>query len=167
MTARSHWWSQATSSMEAPQSRPSSQVFIGVAHGELGLTEAEAHARLKAYGPNVIPPRGRHSVVVEYLLHFRNPLVLLLVVASFVLGWTGDTTSVTIIVAIVLASVTLDFIQEHRAERALALLQSTVAATAVVVRDGGRHEVPIATLVPGDIVLLTAGDIVPADGRLL
>jgi Mg2+-importing ATPase len=132
-----------------------------------GLTEAEARRRLEAYGPNVIPPRGRHAVAVEYLLHFRNPLVLLLIAASVVLGFTGDTTSMTIIVGIVLASVTLDFLQEHRAERALARLQSTVAATAVVVRDAASRVVPVAALVPGDAVLITAGDIVPADGRLV
>src|SRR5690349_18531689 len=132
-----------------------------------GLGSGEARERLARYGPNVVRPRGRHPVVVEYLLHFRNPLVLLLIGASVVLGWTGDTTSMTIIVAIVMASVTLDFVQEHRADRALARLQSTVAATAVVLRADVRRDVPVAMLVPGDVVLLTAGDIVPADGRVV
>jgi P-type Mg2+ transporter len=131
-----------------------------------GLTEREARERLVRYGQNVVRPRERHPAVVSYLLHFRNPLVLLLTGASVVLGFTGDTTSMTIILAIVLASVTLDFVQEHRAERALAKLQATVAATAIVVRDGARREVPVAVLVPGDLVLLTAGDVVPADGTL-
>ncbi|HTQ00200.1 MAG TPA: HAD-IC family P-type ATPase, partial [Casimicrobiaceae bacterium] len=132
----------------------------------IGLTQQEAEGRLRASGPNVIPPRGRHSVAVEYLLHLRNPLVLLLIASSVVLGWTGDLPSMTIILAIVLASVTLDFVQEHRAERALARLQATVAATAIVVRDGARRQVPVADLVPGDIVMLTAGDVVPADGAV-
>ena len=132
----------------------------------LGLTESEARGRLRTYGRNEIAPRGRHAAIVEYLLRFRNPLVLLLIGASVVLGATGDATSMTIIVAIVVASVSLDFVQEHRAERALARLQSTVAATAAVLRDGARREVPVATLVPGDVVLVTAGDIVPADGTL-
>ena len=131
-----------------------------------GLTQQEADARLRTHGPNVIPPRGRHSVAIEYLLHFRNPLVLLLIASSAVLGWTGDLPSMTIILAIVLASVTLDFVQEHRAERALARLQATVAATAVVVRDGVRRPLPVSDLVPGDVVLLTAGDVVPADGAV-
>jgi Mg2+-importing ATPase len=132
-----------------------------------GLTEAEARARLRTFGPNELAPPPRHRVVVEYLLHFRNPLILLLIAASLVLGATGDTTSMSIIVAIVLASVSLDFVQEHRAERSLARLQSTVAAAATVVRDGVRRAIPVAMLVPGDVVVLTAGDVVPADGRLL
>ena len=137
------------------------------AQSTVGLTHAEARAILANHGPNVILPHGRRAVVVEYLLHFRNPLVLLLIGASVILGYTGDATSMTIIVSIVIASVTLDFVQEHRAERALARLQSTVAAKAIVVRSGERHEVPVAMLVPGDLVLLTAGDVVPADGWLV
>ena len=132
-----------------------------------GLTSEQARERLARCGPNVIPPRGRRPAVVEYLLHFRNPLVLLLLASSVVLGWTGDTASMTIILAIVVASVTLDFAQEHRAERALARLQATIAATVVVLRDRRRGTVPVADIVPGDVVLLQAGDIVPADGRLV
>jgi Mg2+-importing ATPase len=131
-----------------------------------GLTGREARDLLLRHGPNVVVRGERRGPLVSYLLHFRNPLVLLLMAASFVLGWTGDTTSMTIIVVIVLASVTLDFVQEHRAERALARLQGTVAATARAVRDGARHDVPVAEIVPGDLVLLGAGDIVPADGTL-
>src|SRR5690349_14269687 len=73
-----------------------------------GLGSGEARERLARYGPNVVRPRGRHSVVVEYLLHFRNPLVLLLIGASFVLATTGEATSAAIILVIVAASVTLD-----------------------------------------------------------
>jgi Mg2+-importing ATPase len=132
-----------------------------------GLTAREARERLVAYGPNVVLASARHAVFVEYLLHFRNPLVLLLMTASAVLGWTGETTSMTIILVIVVASVTLDFVQEHRAERALARLQATIAATAIVVRDGERRAVPVAQVVPGDLALLRAGDVVPADGTLV
>jgi len=132
-----------------------------------GLSEAQARARLAQYGANVVLRGRRHAVAVEYLLHFRNPLVLLLIAASSILGWTGETTSMTIILAIVLASVTLDFVQEHRAERSLARLQATIAATAVVVRGALRRVIPVAQIVPGDVVLLAAGDIVPADGRVI
>ena len=131
-----------------------------------GLTDAQARARLAQYGPNVVLRRRRHSVVVEYLLHLRNPLVLLLIAASSILGWTGETTSMAIILAIVLASVTLDFVQEHRAERSLARLQATIAATALVVRNAERREIPVAQVVPGDLVLLAAGDVVAADGHV-
>jgi Mg2+-importing ATPase len=132
-----------------------------------GLSEREARARLATYGPNVARAAVRRGVVVEYLLHFRNPLVLLLLAASVVLGWTGEATSMTIIVVIVLASVTLDFLQEHRAERALARLQATVAATAIVMRNGAPREVRVADIVPGDVAQVSAGDVVPADGALL
>jgi Mg2+-importing ATPase len=132
-----------------------------------GLNEREARSRLATYGPNVARAAVRRGVVVEYLMHFRNPLVLLLLAASVVLGWTGESTSMTIIVVIVLASVTLDFLQEHRAERALARLQATVAATAIVMRNGAPREVHVADIVPGDVVLVSAGDVVPADGTLL
>ena len=141
--------------------------WVAPAPGERGLTEQEASARLETYGPNVVPPHGRRSAVVEYALHFRNPLVLMLIAASIVLGFTGDARSMTIIIAIVLASVTLDFVQEHRAERALSSLQSTIAATAVVMRSGIRQSVLVSTLVPGDMVVLTAGDIAPADGYVI
>ncbi|HSC22146.1 MAG TPA: magnesium-translocating P-type ATPase [Casimicrobiaceae bacterium] len=132
-----------------------------------GLTEGQARARLAECGPNVTMRVRRRAVPVEYLLHFRNPLVLLLIAASSILGATGETTSMAIILAIVLASVTLDFVQEHRAEQSLVRLQATIAATAIVVRDGARREIPVAQIVPGDIVVVAAGDVVPADGRVL
>ena len=132
-----------------------------------GLAEAQARTRLAQYGPNVVLRGRRHFVVVEYLLHFRNPLVLLLIAASSILGFTGETTSMAIILAIVVASVTLDFVQEHRAEQSLARLQATIAATAAVVRDRTRRDIPVAQIVPGDLVLLAAGDVVPADGRVI
>ena len=132
-----------------------------------GLTEAQARAALARHGPNVVLRTKRHSIAVEYLLHFRNPLVLLLIAASSILGATGETTSMAIILAIVVASVTLDFVQEHRAEQSLARLQATIAATALVLRGGVRREIPVAQIVPGDVVVLGAGDVVPADGRLM
>ena len=132
-----------------------------------GLTEAEAARRLALYGGNVVPSHRRRPIVVEYLLRFRNPLILLLVAASIAAGWSGDATSTGIIIAIVVASVTLDFVQEYRASRAVERLQSTIAAQASVLRDGVRRVVAVAALVPGDVVFVTAGDIVPADGRLV
>jgi Mg2+-importing ATPase len=132
-----------------------------------GLTGSAAAARLRVQGLNLIERRSRHPVALEFLLRFRNPLVLLLIASSVVLGFTGDAASTAIIVFMVVASVTLDFVQEHRAERAVERLQATIAATARVLRDGVRHEVHVADLVPGDVVLVAAGDVVPADGRVL
>ncbi|MFO1310604.1 MAG: magnesium-translocating P-type ATPase [Burkholderiales bacterium] len=132
-----------------------------------GLGAAEAASRLAQYGRNVLPSIRARPPLVDYAARFANPLVLLLVAASVVLGFTGDAVAMWIIVVMIGASVTLDFVQEHRAERAIARLQDALAPTAVVLREGARATVPVSELVPGDVVSIRAGDIVPADGRLL
>ena len=132
-----------------------------------GLEPAEAARRLAVHGPNVVHAARNRSLAVELALRFRNPLVLLLLVSSVVLGWTGDTASMTIILVILCASVLLDFVQEHRATRALERLAETVAARARVRRAGRVTEIAAAAVVPGDLVLLQAGDVVAADGRLV
>jgi P-type Mg2+ transporter len=134
---------------------------------DAGLTSAEAAARLARVGPNVPAPRRRRRLLLEFLGRFRNPLVLLLLAASVISALTGDSTSFVIIAVIVLVSVTLDFAQEHRAGRAAERLAGSVAVRATVLRDGQPHEIPVADVVPGDVVLLCAGDLAPADGRVL
>jgi Mg2+-importing ATPase len=142
-------------------------LFAALQSSASGLTAAAAAARLRAHGLNIIERRSRRPLAVEFLLRFRNPLVLLLIASSVVLGFTGDATSTAIIVIMVVASVTLDFVQEHRAEHAVERLQATIAATARVLRDGAQRELHVANLVPGDVVAVAAGDVVPADGRVL
>lgn len=132
-----------------------------------GLSGAEASARLIRHGPNVLRAHGQQALLVEFLLRFRNPLVIVLLVASGISALTGDATSFFIISAIVLMSVTLDFVQEHRAGRAAERLQKSVAVRVTVLRDGAPTEVPAERVVPGDVVMLAAGDLVPADGRVL
>ena len=132
-----------------------------------GLTEAEAEARLARFGPNRIDDAPLRSVLVQFLARFKNPLVIILLAASAVASLTGDTTSFVIIAAMVLISVTLDFVQEHRAGKAAEKLRHSVSVRATVLRDGARREIPIAGLVPGDVALLSAGDLVPADGLVL
>jgi Mg2+-importing ATPase len=104
---------------------------------------------------------------LQFIARFRNPLVIILLVASALSAVTGDIASFTIVVAIVTASMTLDFIQEVRAQNAVEALRRSVAVKASVRRDGAKHSIPIDQLVPGDIVELIAGDLVPADSRLL
>ncbi len=131
-----------------------------------GLTEAEAKERTALYGPNAL--RVQHErLLLQYLSHFKNPLVLILLAASVISATTGDITGFAIIWTIVLISVTLDFIQEHRASRAAEQLRRAVAVHATVLRDGAPIEVPMERLVPGDVVILKAGDLVPADCRLI
>ena len=132
-----------------------------------GLSEAEAEARRRTFGPNQLRPHAERAWVLQLLAHFRNPLVLVLLAASAIAGMLGDTKSFVVISVIVLMSVTLDFFQEYRASRAVEKLRHSVALRARVVRGGQTREIPVAELVPGDVVLLAAGDLAPADGRVL
>ncbi len=133
---------------------------------DTGLTGAEAAARLARFGPNQLKARPQH-LLWQLLARFRNPLVLVLLVASALAALTGDTASAVIVAAMVLLSVALDFVQEHRAGRAAEQLAAQVALRARVLRDGQPLTLPAAELVPGDVVLLAAGDLVPADGHVL
>jgi Mg2+-importing ATPase len=132
-----------------------------------GLSSQEAAARRARYGPNTLVEHRQRQVALEFLARFRNPLVLLLLAASAVAALTGEVTSFAIITVIVVVSVTLDFIQEYRAERAAERLNASVAVRATVLRDGVPREIPVAELVPGDVIHLSAGDLVPGDGRVL
>lgn len=135
--------------------------------GPQGLDSAEAARRLTRYGANVVAGSRQRGLILEFLSRFRNPLVLLLLAASAVSAFTGEQASFIIISLIVLGSVTLDFVQEHRAGQAAERLRQSVALRARVLRDGVAQDLPAAELVPGDVVLLSAGDLVPADGRVL
>ncbi len=133
----------------------------------IGLTRIEAARRLGHYGPNRLRPATQRAVVLQFLAHFRNPLVLVLLAASVVSALSGDITGAVVIGVIVVVSVTLDFVQAYRAGRAAARLALQVAITATVVRDSKPRDIPVFDLVPGDVVLLSAGSLVPADGRLV
>jgi Mg2+-importing ATPase len=132
-----------------------------------GLSSNEATARLVSFGPNLLHPVMKRMMFMQFLSKFLNPLVLILLAASIVLALSGDVTSFIIIFVIVLISVTLDFVQEHRAGQAAERLRQSVAVHVRVMRDGNTREIPLSDLVPGDIALLSAGDLVPGDGRVL
>src|SRR3569623_960159 len=132
-----------------------------------GLSEAEAEARRRTFGPNQLRPHAERAWVLQFLAHFRNPLVLVLLAASAIAGVLGDIKSFVVISVIVMMSVTLDFFQEFRASRAVEKLRHSVALRAKVGRGGQTREIPGAELVPGDVVLRAAGDLAPADGRVL
>ena len=132
-----------------------------------GLTTSEAALRRLRYGPNALEERRRLSLPLKFLSRFRNPLVIILLVAAGVSALTGDLTSFIIISTIVLMSAVLDTVQEFRAEQAAEALKVSVALKEQVLRDGKEVTVLGEDLVPGDVVLLAAGDLVPADGRLL
>ncbi|WP_224364449.1 magnesium-translocating P-type ATPase [Hyalangium versicolor] len=148
-------------------SGPAEALLTRLGSSPSGLSSQEATSRLERHGPNTPEQHGRHSPILDFLRRFRDPLVLVLLVACIVSALTGDLTSASIIATVLLLSVTLDFLQEHRAGDAAERLRRSVAPRARVLRDGKEQDVPSATLVPGDIVLLEAGSLVPADARLL
>jgi len=132
-----------------------------------GLTSEEAARRLAAGGPNVLRVRTRLTLPRLVASRFRNPLIVLLVAASVIAAFSGDITSAVVVMVVVAMSVSLDTVQEYRAGRAAERLRESVATRATVWRDGARHDILASEVVPGDVVLLAAGDLVPADGSVL
>lgn len=132
-----------------------------------GLTSAEARARLEQFGPNRLEERPRRLLALQFLAHFADPLTLVLLFAAAISGLAGEISSFFIISAIVFLSVTLDFAQEQRAGRAIEALRRRVALTVRALRDGAPQDIPAESVAPGDIVTLAAGDLIPADCRLI
>ena len=132
-----------------------------------GLTTKEAEKRLSEYGSNDPTPVRRGALIGELLLLFLNPLVIILLVASGASAILGQPIDATIIFLMVLLGVTINFVQTYRSQRAIQRLREHVSLTATVQRDGAWQEVRRHEVVPGDLVRLSAGDLVPADGNLL
>jgi len=139
-----------------------------------GLDSTEAAGRLERFGPNVLDPAEQVPAWRKLLAQFADPLIYLLLVAAAVsvAAWVAEGADGTPYEAIVIAVIVvlnglLGFIQEARAEQAVAALQRMAAATAAVVRDGRMQRIPAAEVVPGDLLLLEEGDAVSADGRLV
>src|SRR5713226_780913 len=152
--------SSATSAFTQDAYHPSSATLVG-------LTSQEAESRLSKYGPND-PTSARRGALAFELLHlFLNPLVIILLVASVISALLGQKIEAEIIFVIVVFSVTIDFVQTYRSQRAIQKLQEHVSLTATVLRDGRWQKIKRQEVVPGEIVRLSAGDLVPADGELL
>jgi len=135
--------------------------------GPEGLSEAEAALRLERDGPNELAAAPGVSPLRLFLRQFGNLLILILLVATGISYVLGEHLDAAVILAIVLACAVLGFVQEYRAERAAAALARLAAPTAVVLRDGQEQVIPAREVVAGDLLLLSAGDRVAADGRLL
>jgi P-type Mg2+ transporter len=133
----------------------------------VGLTAQEAEARLQQFGPNEPAAAQRHSLLSDLFRPFVNPLVLILVIAAVASAFLGEKVDAGIIATIVLLSAAIDFGQTYRSQRAIEQLRKRVAPTATVLRSGEWKEIQRREVVPGDIVRLSAGDLVPADARLL
>ncbi|HSQ56504.1 MAG TPA: magnesium-translocating P-type ATPase [Gemmata sp.] len=134
---------------------------------ESGLTSEAARERLRRFGPNQPAAEKSTHLIWELLQLFENPLALVLIAAAGVSVWLGDHTGAAIIVAIVSVGAAINFVQTYRSTRAIRRLREGVAVTATVLRDGEWKEVPRREVVPDDIFRLMAGDLVPADARLL
>jgi len=132
-----------------------------------GLSDAEAKKRLEQHGPNQLVQQTRRSTWSVFLEQFKDILILLLLGATVVSLGLGEYLDAIAMFSIVLLSALLGFIQEFRAEQAVAALQQLSAPHAQVLRDGRREEIEATELVPGDILLLEAGNLCPADARLL
>jgi Mg2+-importing ATPase len=137
------------------------------ARDEIGLTSTEAALRLAQFGPNDPIPKTRRSHLTELLLQFANPLVAILLLASAVSAFVGEIVNAAIVLVIVTLSVAVNFVQTFRSQKAADGLRATVAPTATVLRDGAFADIPRVGVVPGDLVRLAAGDLVPADARLV
>ena len=134
---------------------------------ERGLSAAEARARLARHGPNALPERRRRSTIAVVLGQFRSPLIYLLFGAAALALAMGHTTDAIVVFAVVAINAVVGAIQEGRAERSLAALRRFVRAEARAIRDGRPTRIPARELVPGDLVVLEAGDAVTADLRIL
>jgi Mg2+-importing ATPase len=132
-----------------------------------GLSSEEAEKRLKIYGYNEIAKRKKRTAIVNFLYHFKSPLIIILLIAGLISGFLGEVINVAIIFSIVFMSIILDFYQESKAEKAAEMLKEKVSTTVTVLRNGDKREVKLSEIVPGDIVYLSAGDIVPADARVI
>ena len=132
-----------------------------------GLNATQVELRLKRFGPNTIAREKRQSALMRLLANIKNPLVLLLLALAALSYVTGDQHATVVILVMVVLGVVLRFFQEARADHAAEKLQAMVSNTATVVRDGREVEVALKSLVPGDIIRLSAGDMVPADVRVL
>ncbi|MGA8741980.1 MAG: HAD-IC family P-type ATPase, partial [Terracidiphilus sp.] len=132
-----------------------------------GLSAQEAQARLDQFGPNDPALTTHYSPVADLLHIFTNPLTLILLLAAVASAFLGDKVDAGIICVIVLLSAAMDFTQTYRSHKAVERLHDQVAPTATVQRDGAWQEVHRRDVVPGDVIRLSAGDMVPADARLL
>ncbi len=133
----------------------------------LGLTSEQARERLSEYGPNDPTPVRRGARAQELLTLFLNPLVVILLLAAAISGILGQRTDAGIIFVLVILGVSVNFGQTYRSQRAIQRLREHVSLTATALRDGTWQEVKRYEVVPGDLVQLSAGDLVPADGQLL
>ncbi|MBR2937857.1 MAG: cation-translocating P-type ATPase [Oscillospiraceae bacterium] len=159
--------------MEKTYTLSTEQVLKNLDVDTNGLTQAQARERLEKYGPNKLKEGKKPTLLQRFLAQLKDPMLIILMVAAAVSALTGmlsgesEWAEVIIIIAVVLLNAILGVVQESKAEAAIEALQTMTAATCKVIRDGKQIVLHSDELVPGDIVVLEAGDAVPADGRII
>ncbi len=148
-------------------SRPAPRLLEDLASTPRGLGETQARARLEAVGPNAIKVRKRATAWGLFLKQFESPLVLILVFATIVSALARDYADALVILVIIFGSALITFSQEYTASRAVEKLRARLVHRISVLRDGSSRPVPAEDIVPGDVMLLSAGSLIPADGRVL
>ena len=142
-------------------------VFERLTTSPQGLSDDEAAERLEVFGPNEVAQETKHTRIFRIWTAVRNPLVVLLTVLATLSYATHDIAGGTVMMLMVVLGVMLRFVQETRADSAAAKLKAMISVTATVVRDGQEREIPLRELVPGDVVKLCSGDMIPGDVRLI
>ncbi len=159
--------------MEKTYTLSTEQVLKNLGVDTGGLSDAQAQERLAKYGPNKLKEGEKPTLLQRFLAQLKDPMLIILMVAAAVSALTGmlsgesEWAEVIIIIAVVLLNAILGVIQESKAEAAIEALQTMTAATCKVIRNGKQIALHSDQLVPGDIVILEAGDAVPADGRII
>ena len=159
--------------MKKTYTQSAEEVLNGLGVGPTGLTSAQARERLEKYGPNKLKEAEKPTLIQRFIEQLKDPMLIILMIAAGVSALTGmlagenEWAEVIIILAVVLLNAVLGVIQESKAEAAIEALQTMTAATCKVLRDGKMTVLHSDELVPGDVVLLEAGDAVPADGRII
>jgi Mg2+-importing ATPase len=148
-------------------STPSAAVLNNLRSTPAGLTAEEAAARFKEYGENTIREQKKSTPLLLFLSQFKNPIILILLIATGISAATGDWNDSLIILAIILGSSVLSFLQEYSAGNAVKELRSKIQIKSTVLRNGKPSEIPSSMVVPGDIITLSAGSLIPADGLIL
>jgi len=146
---------------------PVDEVIAKLESSHSGLTTDQSEKFLETYGYNEIAKKQKKTAIIKFLLLFKNPLILILLFAGVVSGIVGELPQSIIIFSTVMLSVVFMFFQESKAEKAADELKERVATTATVLRDGVKKEIKLSEVVPGDIICLSAGDVAPADARII
>ncbi|KQZ21706.1 magnesium-translocating P-type ATPase [Mesorhizobium sp. Root552] len=155
------------STAEAYWSVPVQTLLTSLRSSPSGLSFDESQSRLREAGPNAVSRIGHASALAAFARQFRSPLVLILIFAAVVSAFVGEGSEALIIGIIVLASCVLSFTQEYGASRAMEALTARIARKASVLRDGQETSTAVGDIVPGDVIRLSAGNLIPADGVLL